>query len=98
MPRIEDSPIIVVQTVALHAADDLEAQPRLVVAIVLALIANDAHALARLQEHLDDGTIIDTVVIANEKPAGRLPGFLIECLPKPGCRRLRAQRMTGDKR
>ena len=45
--------------VALHAADDLQSQPGLAAAVVLALVADDVGVFARLEKHLHDRAVVD---------------------------------------
>src|SRR6516165_7784754 len=79
--------------------DDLEAEPRLVVAIIRALVADGVRVLAGLEKHAHDRAVINAAIIANEKPAVRLFGVVVDRLPKPRSRRLCAKRMAGcDKR
>ena len=68
----------------------------MVVAVVLALVAHGVRVLARLQEHLRDDAVVDAVVIADEEPAGRLLGIVVDRLPKAGRRQIGARCMTGD--
>ena len=97
--RIEDGAVLVGHTVALHAADDVEAEPRLVVAVVLALIADDRRVLSPGFRYIR--TIIPSkiaVMVAEQKPAGRLAGVRIDCLPKSGGRQFDAACVTGGDR
>ena len=78
----------------LHAADDVESQPRPAAAIVLAQIANHIWIVAGLHEHPHDGAFVNAAVVANEKPGVRLMAILVEGLPQPGCGRLGAKRLA----
>ena len=85
--RIKDGPVGILGTVTFHAADDVQSQPGLAAAVVLALFADDVRVLARLHEHAHDGSLVEAAVVTNEKPGVRLMAVLIERLPKPGGRR-----------
>ena len=95
--RIEHVAVLVFQAVALHVADEGEAEPRRILAIVGAFRADRIGRIARLEKKLGERAFEDAVVIDHQKPSDRLA--LLELLPQPGRRRLRGLRgKLGGKR
>jgi hypothetical protein len=89
--RIENRPApILVFALRLHAADDLQSEPGMIVPVVLALDAGFVGILARLQEHLGDDSVVYAAMISDQEPACRLLGIVIDRLPEANGRRLRA--------
>src|SRR5262249_42198722 len=82
-----------------HAADDVEAKPWFVVAVVRAFFTNGGRGFAGLEKHAHDCAVKRAALVANEKTALRLFCVVAHRLPKPCGRRLCAKRSTGcDKR
>src|SRR5262249_22209913 len=97
--RIEDVAVLVFElALALHVADEGEAEERLVLAIVLAFAANNV-LLARLPKHLGESALEGPVVLDDQHPDDGLA--VLDLLPQAGgrwFRRRRAGRETERRR
>src|SRR5260370_4617022 len=82
--RIENGAVLIVQALPLHALDDGQAEPRRILLIAHALGTERIGRIAGLQEHFDDGALIDAIVLEDEEPRLGLAGFRIDLLPEPG--------------
>src|SRR5450830_485055 len=98
--RVENVAILVSQSAAFHVPDERDAEYRRISAVIHAFGADRIELVLGPRKYLGDGTLIDALVLDEQKPAYRLASF-VQLLPQTrggGLRQLLSVQRRGVQR